>query len=101
MQQKTFPEPQAYTDEARPQIQLVPVESNQVKAIGYDPETKTLAVTFNRGQGAIYHYAGVEPETHAAFIGAESIGKFFGQHIKSLPFTKYPAEHAEAAASDA
>ena len=55
-------------------------------------------MTFNRGQGAIYHYAGVDPETHAAFIGAESIGKFFGQHIKPLPFTKYPAEQADAAA---
>lgn len=94
MQPKTFPEPQAYTDEARPPIALVPVESNQVKAIGYDPATKTLAVTFTRGQGAIYHYAGVEPETHAAFVGAESIGKFFGANIKALPFKKYPGELA-------
>lgn len=94
MQQKTFSAPQAYVDDQRPQIELVPVESNQVKAIGYDAASKTLAVTFNHGKGAIYHYPDVAPETHAAFIGAESIGRFFGQHIKPLPFKKYRPEPA-------
>jgi hypothetical protein len=28
-------------------------------------------------------------EAHAAFMGAESIGKHFGQHIQPLPFAKY------------
>lgn len=90
--QRTFPEPQAFSVEQRPPIVLTPVTSNQVKAIGYDESTKTLAVTFNRGPGSIYHYPNVEPETHAAFVNAESIGKFFGQHIKALPFVKFPAE---------
>jgi len=88
---KQFVEPQPFTEGECPAIPLTPVESNQVGAIGYDPETKTLAVVFSRGIGSIYHYPDVEPETHAAFIGAESIGKFFGQHIKNLPFKKYPA----------
>lgn len=92
MQQKTFPEPQAYTDEARPQIQLVPVESNQVKAIGYDPETKTLAVTFTRGQGAVYHYPGVPIELFHELLAAESIGRFVRQRVTVLPFRKYRAE---------
>lgn len=86
---KTYTPPQAFETEPRPQIPLTEVESSQVKAIGYDPETKTLAVTFPRGTGAIYHYPDVEPETHAAFIGAESIGKFFDANIKTLPFKKY------------
>lgn len=88
----------------RPPIELVPVQSNQVAAIGYDQDTKTLAVTFTRGAGAIYHYPDVSKETFEAFIGAESIGKFFGQHIKPLAFEKFApepvikAEQAEEAA---
>lgn len=96
--QVTFPEPQAYADHDRPHIALEPVESNQVGAIGYDEATKTLAVQFKRGARAIYHYAGVEPETFVAFKGAESIGTYFGKHLKSLPFTKYPHEDDRAAA---
>jgi hypothetical protein len=78
---------------------LQPVESSQVKAIGYDPATKTLAVQFSRGTGAIYHYPGVEPDTHQAFINADSIGRFFGANIKHLPFDKFAAENDEAEAA--
>lgn len=96
---KTFPEPQAFSDKPRPPIPLTPVKSNQVAAIGYSPETKTLAVTFSRGLGSVYHYRGVEPETHAAFVASDSIGTYFGKHIKPLPFEKYapePPKEAEA-----
>ena len=93
---RTFTAPQAFTDKPRPPIALVPVTSNQVKAIGYDPETQTLAVTFTRGTGAVYHYPGVKPEQHDAFMQAESIGKHFGQHIKDLPFEKFAADPEKA-----
>ena len=92
MQKRNFAEPQAYSEKPRPPIPLTPVKSNQVAAIGYDAATKTLAVTFTRGAGAVYHYPNVEPKLHADFLGAESIGRFFGQHIQSLPFEKFPAE---------
>ena len=91
-----YTEPAAYTNEPRPQIQLNPVVSNQVAAIGYDPATKTLAVTFNRGAGAIYHYPDIEPDAYEAFKNAESKGKHFGEHIKQLPFTKYAPEPVSA-----
>lgn len=77
-------------------IPMTPVASNQVKAIGYDPDSKTLAVTFTRGAGAIYHYPAVEPEVYANFIGSESVGKFFGEHIKQLPFKKFEATQEAA-----
>ena len=93
---KKFPEPQAFEKTERPQITLNPVESNQVKAVGYDPLTRELAVTFTRGNGAIYHYFEVAPQTFEDFIKAESIGKFFGQHIKHLPFRKYAADPVAA-----
>lgn len=78
-------------------IPLSPVESKQVKAIGYDAATRTLAVTFTRGPGTEYQYPNVEPETHAAFIAAESIGTYFGQYIKPLSFKKFEPPQAVAA----
>ena len=85
---KTYTAPAAFSTEQPLVINMTPVKSNQVAAIGYDPETKTLAVTFTRGS-ALYQYPDVEPETHAAFIAAESVGKHFGAHIKALPFKKF------------
>lgn len=98
---KPFPVPQDFSKDPRPAIALVPVTSNQVKAIGYDEATQTLAVTFTRGTGAIYHYPGVTRETHDAFMQAESIGKFFGEKIKALPFTKYVADPVPEADKEA
>ncbi|MBT2326070.1 KTSC domain-containing protein [Variovorax paradoxus] len=95
---KTYTAPAAFNDIAEYiEIPLQPVESNQVAAIGYDAATKTLAVTFTRGLGSIYQYPDVQPEVHAAFVGAESIGKFFGEHIKSLPFKKFKAPEPASA----
>jgi len=91
--------PQAFSTEPRPLIAMDSVESSQVKAIGYCDATQTLAVTFTRGTGAIYCYPNVSRATFEEFKAAESIGAYFGQHIKSLPFAKYPAtaETREAA----
>lgn len=93
---KSFKAPQAF-DEGQPiAIALHPVESSQIKAVGYDAETKTLAVTFVHGTGAIYHYPNVEQATFDAFKASDSAGSFFGQHIKPLPFTKYRGEAVAA-----
>jgi hypothetical protein len=91
MTTKTFVEPQAYSTDEYRAIPMVPVSSHQVAAVGYDAERKTLAVTFTRGNGAIYHYPNVEPQLFADFIAAESKGRFFGSHVKHLRFHKYPA----------
>jgi len=100
MNQKTYTEPQAYSEAKRLPIPLEPVVSNQVAAIGYDPATKTLAVTFTRGTGAIYHYPNVSQEDFDAFNGAESIGSHFGKHIKPLPFEKFQPEKADTQTAD-
>lgn len=96
MNEKTFPIPAAYSENKRPKIDLRQVESNQVGAIGYDDATQTLAVQFKRGARAIYHYPNVKRETFDAFKGAESIGNFFAQHLKALPFDKFPCEDEAA-----
>lgn len=92
---RQFTTPAPFTDKPYAAIPMTPVESNQVKAIGYDAASKTLAVTFTRGPGHIYHYPNVEPEVHADFMSAESKGNFFGQHIKPLGFDKFQAPAQE------
>lgn len=86
------------TKAPRPEITLHAVNSSQVKAVGYDAESKTLVAQFTRGAGAIYHYPGFSAEDHKAFIEAESIGKHFGKHIQHLPFDKYVPAPVEAEA---
>ncbi|MNW05544.1 hypothetical protein D3C71_2018060 [compost metagenome] len=70
---------------------MKPVKSQQVASIGYDASSKTLAVTFARGPGTVYQYPGVDAKVHADFLAAESIGTYFGKHIKPLPFKKFAA----------
>lgn len=96
---KNYPAPAGFTPGPRPAIPLTPVTSSQVKAIGYDPLTKTLACQFTHGAGHLYVYPNVEPKTHAEFMAAKSIGKFFGKNIKALPFEKYRADEDEKAAA--
>lgn len=85
------------TDLARPPIALQPVTSNQIRAVGYDHESKTMAVAFTRGQGNVYHYPEVAPETACAFFMADSLGRHFGEHIAKLPSLKYGPELAAQA----
>lgn len=91
---KTYAAPQAFSEAKYEPIPMAAVESNQVAAVGYDEATKTLAVTFTRGTGAIYHYPNVEPKLHADFMAAKSKGTFFGAHVKALPFQKFKAPTA-------
>ena len=88
---KTYPTPASFSDKPYTPIPMEAVTSNQVGAIGYDPATKTLAVTFSRGPGHIYHYPNVDEKVFADFMAAESKGVFFGQNIKTLPFEKFQA----------
>ena len=63
-------------------IDRVPVSSSNIKSIGHDPETKTLAVEFQ--DGSIYHYHDVEKDAHENLIGAKSIGKHLHSNIKGI-----------------
>lgn len=56
-----------------------PVTSSFLAAIGYSPESATLEVEFKSGR--IYQYMGVDPETHKALMGAESVGTFYSRAI--------------------
>ena len=82
-------------------IDLIPVDSTQIHAIGHDAATNTLAIQFmSKGKpGNVYEYANVPAKKFEAMLAAESIGKFFGAEIKAKvddhPFTKIEPVKAE------
>ena len=68
------------------------VESSQISEVGYDADSKTLGIRFKPGKrspASEYHYENVPAEVHNHLVNAESVGRHFGEHIKSNP-TKYP-----------
>ena len=83
--------PAAFSDKEYKAIPMTAVKSKQIASVGYDAASKTLAMTFARGPGHVYHYPNVEQKTHDDLMTAESKGAYFGQHIKTLPFDKFPA----------
>ena len=77
-------------------IEMTPVTSSQIRAIGHDAESQTLRVEFVRG-GASYDYQNVTAEMHQNLMKAESVGSFFSQNIKANP-TLFPYAKVETVA---
>jgi hypothetical protein len=74
------------------------VESSQISEVGYDSDSKTLGIRFpakGKWPASEYHYANVSPQLCADLINAESVGKYFGEHIKNHP-ELYPYKKIEA-----
>ncbi len=65
---------------------MQPVESTNVKAIGYDPVSGIMRVEFK--SGGSYDYPGTVPEEHAAFMASDSKGKYFHRHIRGREHVK-------------
>lgn len=57
------------------------VVSSNINSIGYDEKTKTLEVEFYNQQ--VYQYSPITLEGYQLLMAAESIGSFFGKHIKN------------------
>lgn len=66
-------------------MQMQPVSSSSISAIGYDPATETLAVEFT--SGSTYLYSGVPVDVFQALRDADSVGKYFYARIRN----QYPA----------
>lgn len=58
------------------------VQSTDIAAVGYDPDTRQLAVEFKRSPGKVYYYADVPSMVYADFLAAHSPGKYFHANIK-------------------
>ena len=62
-------------------IKMIEVESSNIQAIGFDPKSSTLYVTFKPMSD--YSYSGVDKDVFEEFLASESKGKFFHQYIKN------------------
>jgi hypothetical protein len=60
-------------------IQMKPVQSSNLKEIGYDNINRLLKVKFQNNSE--YIYEGVSFKTYKELIEAESVGKYFNKHI--------------------
>lgn len=64
------------------QIKMIPVDSSNIKAIGYSPVARVLQVDFL--SGSRYRYNAVEPDVFEQFIDAPSKGRFLNREIKKV-----------------
>jgi hypothetical protein len=62
-------------------MQIDPIESSNLKAVGYDPATRIMRVVFRSGK--TYDYGDVTPEDHELFINSKSKGAHFSKHIRN------------------
>jgi hypothetical protein len=60
-------------------MQLDPVESSMLAAMGYDPNLKALVVLYNSGKA--YQYLGVPLEVYQGLLAANSKGRYMLDHI--------------------
>lgn len=61
-------------------IDMQPVSSSNVAAVGHDPRNNTLRVSFKNG--GTYSYGGVSAAQHKALMSADSVGAHLAAHIK-------------------
>lgn len=62
-------------------VDLTPVESSNIAAVGYDAATRVLTIKFKGGGTWDYH--GVAPHLHAEMMNVHgSIGKYFHARIR-------------------
>ncbi|MDC7995325.1 KTSC domain-containing protein [Altibacter sp. HG106] len=69
-------------------MEMIPVDSSNLSAIGYDYETATLRIDFLKGRS--YEYYGVPAELYEGLLSAGSKGQYLNMYIKSAGFTYSP-----------
>jgi len=68
-------------------INRVPVESSNLRSVGYDPDAQMLEIEFRNG--GICQYYGVPETVYLQLMAASSKGKFFHVYIKDIyPYAK-------------
>lgn len=58
------------------------VESSNLKSVGYEEDSQTLEIEFNTG--AVYQYTAVPKWVFEDLMDAESVGRYFHQHIRNV-----------------
>lgn len=65
-------------------MKLIPVSSSNLRAVGYDPDTRRLQVEFHNG--SVYEYYSVPASIHTGLMSAASHGSYFDAYIKKGPY---------------
>lgn len=65
-------------------MQMIRVNSSAMVAVGYDPQTRRLKITF--AQGHTYDFCGVPRHVFDALMRAASKGTYYNTYIKD----RYP-----------
>jgi hypothetical protein len=66
-------------------MDLFPVRSSVIAAVGYDPERRVMLMLYNSSKAYEYHH--VPPEVFWRLMSAESKGRFMNQYILGVyPF---------------
>ncbi len=63
-------------------MDMIPVRSSNLSAVGYDDATSTLRIRFN--SGGLYDYYNVPSNVYQGLMSASSHGTYFHQHIKDV-----------------
>jgi hypothetical protein len=66
-------------------MEMIPVSSSNLAAIGYEPETAVLRIQFLNGGTYLYH--GVPLETYEGLLNAGSKGQYFDQFVKKAGYS--------------
>lgn len=51
-----------------------------MRAVGYEPTTRTMHIQFNNGD--LHEYSNVSPDFHKRMMESKSVGSFFHQNVK-------------------
>ncbi|WP_332813873.1 KTSC domain-containing protein [Ramlibacter sp.] len=61
-------------------MQMISVRSSAISAVGYDPETGRMKITFT--QGHTYDFCRVPRHVYEGLVRASSKGSYYNNHIK-------------------
>jgi hypothetical protein len=63
-------------------MKMIPVDSSNLSAVGYDSTTKIMHIRFNSGR--LYAYYNVPESIYRELMNAESLGRYFNSLIKGF-----------------
>ena len=63
-------------------MQMISVNSSAISAVGYDPHSKIMSITFK--QGSTYDFCGVPQHIFDGLISANSVGSYYNSHIRDM-----------------
>lgn len=62
-------------------MKRIPVDSSDLKSVGYDEDKKLLEVEFINKR-SVYQYSNVPKHIHFELMNASSIGRYFSSRIR-------------------